>query len=115
MSKPGTTREQKECIPIYTNDGIQSAMAHTGRSRHSIKHKMKELNVKSTYNKTKNLKPIARKIYAEDVSEMFEMTVSGVKKNVIAEYFDTTSVNIRSVMCLARKHGFDAYPPRNKS
>tara|TARA_R110000744_G_scaffold380326_3_gene500730 strand:- start:3795 stop:4142 length:348 start_codon:yes stop_codon:yes gene_type:complete len=111
-NKPWTGVEQKTCSTIYTTEGLQAAMKYTGRSRHSVKHKMKELGVSSTYDRSQTLKFIERKFYAEDIAVMFEMVADGVKSSIIGEYFNTTSISIRSTMCLARKNGIQMYPKR---
>ena len=116
MAKAWTPKEVKDCSLIYSDSGIQAAMKSTGRSRHSVLNKMKEINNTSTWKPmTRNLKSITRKLYAEDVAKMFEFSSSGLKASLIAEYFNTTANSIRSTMCLARKNGFDAYPLRNES
>jgi len=104
--------EQRVCATIYKNEGLQAAMKYTGRSRHSVKHKMKELGVPSSYDRSQNLKSIIRRFYTEDVAMMFEFAEYGLKPKLIAEYFDTTSSSIRSTMCLARKNGMQMYPSR---
>lgn len=115
MAKAWTGKEQAECSSIYDSIGLSAAMNATGRSRYSVVNKMKELGKfkPSNYNTIKNLKPVKRKFYAEDVASMFEMAGCGVKSSIIAEYFNTTSISIRSTMSIARKKGFEAYPLRS--
>lgn len=116
MTKAWTSKEVKDCSLIYSASGIQAAMKSTGRSRHSVLNKMKEINNTSIWKPmTGNLKSITRKFYAEDVAKMLELSSCGLRALLIAEYFNTTASSIRSTMCLARKNGFDAYPLRNES
>lgn len=116
MAKPWTGKEQKACALIYKVNGLAVAMEYTGRSRHSVINKMKEMGEfqLSKYDVTKNLKPIARKFYAEDVANMFELASDGIKSSIIGEYYDTSSESIRSTMSLARKHGLNMYPLRSQ-
>lgn len=116
MAKSWTGKEQKACALIYKVNGLDVAMKYTNRSRHSVIHKMKELGKfqLSKYDVTKNLKPIARKFYAEDVANMFELANSGIKSSIIGEYYNTTSESIRSTMSLARKNGLSMYPLRSR-
>ena len=115
MAKAWTLKEVKACSLIYSSRGIQAAMKSTGRTRHSVLNKMKEMNNTTTWKPmTSNLKAITRKFYAEDIAKMFEFSSSGLKSSLIAEYFNTTISSIRSTMCLARKNGFDAYPIREQ-
>ena len=110
MSKPWTTREQKDCAAAYSTQGLDVAIAITGRGKCSIISKMSTLGCKSPI----NLGQKERQYYAEDIALIFEMTSCGLKQSLIAEYYSTTRGAIKFLIFRASKYGFDAYPLRNK-
>jgi hypothetical protein len=104
----------KKCAHIYSKEGMKVCMKATGLTSSSIRHKMLEVGAVNPIKRGSTVIPRKRNMYAEDVALIFELKESGLNSKVIAEYFDTTSVNIRTIIKRAVKSGFDAYPLRNK-
>jgi hypothetical protein len=111
MRKQWTTREQKDCAFAYSTQGLDAAIAATGRNKFSIITKMSRLNCRSPSNSGRKI----QKYFAEDVAFIFEMISCGLTQSLIAEYYNTTRSAIKALVFRANKHGFDAYPLRNKS
>ena len=115
MASQWTGSMIKQCAAAYSTDGIKAAMALTGKTASAIRTRMCLIGVPSNTATSENLIITERKWYAEDVANLMEMIESGVKHSIAAEYYDVKIRQIQKVLYLARKHGFAAYPMRNKS
>jgi hypothetical protein len=113
MSKPWTTREQKDCAAAYSTEGMEAALSITGRTKTAVYRMMGKLGIRSSYDYSAANKK-ERKWFREDVALMFELLAAGLSSSLIAEHFNTSAASIRNVISLAKSQGFDAYPPRNK-
>jgi hypothetical protein len=111
MSKAWTTREQKDCAAAYSTEGIDAAIAITGRTKASIYRMMGIVGVKSAYNRHDNL--VKQSWFAEEIAFIFELVCSGISNKIISEYYNTSREHIDLVIRTAKARGFDAYPLRN--
>lgn len=111
-NNPWTGKEEKTCSTIYTTEGLQAAMDHTGRTKYAVQSKMNNIGVKCADSSLKNLKPRRRAWYAEEAAQMIEFAEAGVSNKIIAEFYSSTGDIIRGVINAAKRYGFDRYPKR---
>jgi hypothetical protein len=114
MSKPWTTREQKDCAQVYSTQGPDAAVALTGRTKPAVYLMMQDMGISAPYNRSKNIIKKERRWFREDIALMLELLNSGLTSNLIAEYFDTSAGAIRGAVSLAKSKGYEVFPERNK-
>ena len=110
MNGPWTHTEEKKLIDLYQSfDRIGCAMV-LGRTATSIRAKASELGIKSPKSRARS--GCKRRIFAEDVANIFELVQMGFDNISIAKCFNCSFSTIGRVIRDAKLNGLANFPLR---
>jgi len=109
INQPWTYPEINEAMRLFVKFDAAYCASLMNRSVKAIERMATKQGVKVAGRER------SRAFYAENIAHIFELLEQGQETNDIAKCFNTTAQNIRSVVCIAKKHGFGKYPKRPES